>query len=775
MSNRRGYSRVGPQTRDYTLMGSKGTSTGMWAYLVVAALAVGLGAVGLGLAIAANNSASSVDTRTRNTECSSIRAFQSDDGNQGFTPEAHQNALNVIKNMVDRGTAVGGYIHGSIGANGERDKVYYGSRDGDFVCIACNGLALGAIPPPAAPYFTCFAFYSAGVPKDCTNGPVNTKPYTGDTIFDIASRGKLFTATAMMKSFDMYNVGMRTPLAEIIPEFASVVVAVPVTPSAIIGPETDPLSTAAASTTVTVTTGAAHGLTTGDTIALEGLRLSETDPLSTAAASTTVTVTTSVAHGLTTGDTIVLGGSPGTIDGIPQSELIATHVVTVTGGTTFTISVTTPATAGVAGVGGSITIQVVLLDGIPETELITTHVVAATPSPTTFEITTTTPATAGVAGVGGSITIKKVVAGTKQTLPHFCDPLYHYYTEQAQETDLTLGTALRYGTGYSLAPFEPVCLGVTFCPVGYEEQCAVQQALYAANGFNGDGYETSGPMVGLNGVDVWKVLAVNVPAICQPDTCFTYDSSAFIMGAMIEALDQSAFLSYSGVALSRDIPTWFQEELFVPLGMVDSGHIILPSDTDKINRFTIKTLAGTGIPTKFIFPGIDTLSSDPDVAFAPRSYYNTGSFMYTTPNDWDKLADMLLRGGRLPDGATFISKDLIAMGSQGQNLHYTNTAPGIPVADASRTTTWGLGSAVSSGGWLTSSTRTNFWIGFYTSLWTIDYTNNVQSHGDLSILPIPSSSRKIWDIYLRNLKCHEVSDTPFHNVEVVDAKNIRTN
>lgn len=70
-----------------------------------------------------------------------------------------------------------------------------------------------------------------------------------------------------------------------------------------------------------------------------------------AAASTTVTIT-STAHGLATGDSVTLAGIVGPVDGIPDTELNGTHVITVTGANTFTITTTTVATAGATSGGG---------------------------------------------------------------------------------------------------------------------------------------------------------------------------------------------------------------------------------------------------------------------------------------------------------------------------------------------------------------------------------------------------------------------------------------
>lgn len=78
------------------------------------------------------------------------------------------------------------------------------------------------------------------------------------------------------------------------------------------------------------------------------------DPFETdAAASTTITVT-DVGHGATAGGYVTFSGATGPIDDIPADEFNAEHViVTVPTADTYTIAVTTPATAGGVSGGGA--------------------------------------------------------------------------------------------------------------------------------------------------------------------------------------------------------------------------------------------------------------------------------------------------------------------------------------------------------------------------------------------------------------------------------------
>ena len=80
------------------------------------------------------------------------------------------------------------------------------------------------------------------------------------------------------------------------------------------------------------------------------------NPFTTTAASTTVTVTDAGSN-VNNGDVVVITGLNDltTYDGIPGSQLNGRHVVTRVSGTQYTFTVTTPATAGAAGIGGSVT------------------------------------------------------------------------------------------------------------------------------------------------------------------------------------------------------------------------------------------------------------------------------------------------------------------------------------------------------------------------------------------------------------------------------------
>lgn len=84
-----------------------------------------------------------------------------------------------------------------------------------------------------------------------------------------------------------------------------------------------------------------------------GLAVLESNKLSTTTASATVTVTTTAPHGLATGWIVTISGVSSNVEGIPHAQLNKQHAITVTGASTFTITVSTVATGTNAATGGS--------------------------------------------------------------------------------------------------------------------------------------------------------------------------------------------------------------------------------------------------------------------------------------------------------------------------------------------------------------------------------------------------------------------------------------
>ena len=80
------------------------------------------------------------------------------------------------------------------------------------------------------------------------------------------------------------------------------------------------------------------------------------NPFTTVASSPTIKVT-DAASNVQTGDVVNISGVLTAVDGIPAAQINGQHTVTRVSGTQYTFTVTTGATTGIAGTGGSVTFQ----------------------------------------------------------------------------------------------------------------------------------------------------------------------------------------------------------------------------------------------------------------------------------------------------------------------------------------------------------------------------------------------------------------------------------
>lgn len=150
-----------------------------------------------------------------------------------------------------------------------------------------------------------------------------------------------------------------------------------------------------------------------------------TDPIATTDGSATVTIT-STAHKLRASDNITISGVSGAINGIPDTEFNAAHIVRSITTNTFTISLSTAATSTGSGGGSSVVVASSILritavahglvecdrvliaaaattGGVPDTEINAEHLIRYI-DVDTFDIEASTKATSAVTGGGGAST-----------------------------------------------------------------------------------------------------------------------------------------------------------------------------------------------------------------------------------------------------------------------------------------------------------------------------------------------------------------------------------
>ena len=100
----------------------------------------------------------------------------------------------------------------------------------------------------------------------------------------------------------------------------------------------------------------------------------------------------------------------------------------------------------------------------------------------------------------------------------------------------------------------------------------------------------SGKLSGLSTVDYVKAVAKNVPLAFHPGEEWLYGFSHDVVGALIEVISGKRFSDYQ------------REEIFAPLGMVESDYYCPPEKADRLCK--CYTLDGTLTP------------SDPAVVYA---------------------------------------------------------------------------------------------------------------------------------------------------------------
>jgi len=131
----------------------------------------------------------------------------------------------------------------------------------------------------------------------------------------------------------------------------------------------------------------------------------------------------------------------------------------------------------------------------------------------------------------------------------------------------------------------------------------------------------SGALDGLSTLEHVKTVAKNVPLAFQPGTQWLYGFSHDVVGALIQVLSGQRFGDF------------VKENIFDPLGMVDSGFYIAPEKADRLCKFY--TLDGE-------LTNVEPNRGDPCVQPA---FESGGGGLFSTINDYGRFAQMLCDGG----------------------------------------------------------------------------------------------------------------------------------
>ncbi len=147
-----------------------------------------------------------------------------------------------------------------------------------------------------------------------------------------------------------------------------------------------------------------------------------------------------------------------------------------------------------------------------------------------------------------------------------------------------------------------------------------------------------------------------VPLLCQPGSEWNYSVSTDVLGRLVEV--------WSG----RSLDQFFADEIFAPLGMVDTGFSV---DSDKVGRFSalyappsgglLGGVANTDLdPTLSKPTGLVLQESASDSRFLRRSGpLSGGGGLVGTIDDYGRFCQMLLSGGAL-DGERLLSPKTVS-------------------------------------------------------------------------------------------------------------------
>ncbi len=132
-----------------------------------------------------------------------------------------------------------------------------------------------------------------------------------------------------------------------------------------------------------------------------------------------------------------------------------------------------------------------------------------------------------------------------------------------------------------------------------------------------------------------------LPLAFQPGTHWRYSLAIDVLGRLVEVI--------SGKPLDK----FFEERIFNPLGMVDTGFFVPPS---KMNR--VATVYGHPEPGKGLVR-MDPLKPHQ----SSPSWLSGGGGLVSTMDDYARFAQMLVNGGAL-DGVRILSPRTVALFSQ---------------------------------------------------------------------------------------------------------------
>ena len=174
--------------------------------------------------------------------------------------------------------------------------------------------------------------------------------------------------------------------------------------------------------------------------------------------------------------------------------------------------------------------------------------------------------------------------------------------------------------------------GLTY---GFMNQNVVDEA-YRAQGLDDRRDQT---------LEDWVDQLADLPLMCQPGSQWNYSVATDVLGRLVEV--------WSGQTLAA----FFEEEIFTPLGMVDTGFYV---PEEKQHRFCSMYRPASGAVMGSQSPGANPLKDrDPGLILAdrfdsspylkPGLFYSGGGGLVSTLADYGRFCQMLMNKGALHD------------------------------------------------------------------------------------------------------------------------------
>ena len=194
-----------------------------------------------------------------------------------------------------------------------------------------------------------------------------------------------------------------------------------------------------------------------------------------------------------------------------------------------------------------------------------------------------------------------------------------------------------------------------------------------------------------------------LPLLHEPGARFTYSLGVDVLGRVVE------------VVSGRSLAEYMRDEIFEPLGMVDTGFFRDPADAD---RYATVYAPGPGGLVEV--PADPVTSPDGRTVYSagypydgPRTYHSGGAGLTSTISDYARFLLALLNGGEL-DGARILGRRTV-------QLMTRDHLAGLGVPDAGQR--FGLGFAISGDPGVTGGPRSEGafgWLGFFNTVYWVD-------------------------------------------------------